>query len=108
MMKSPRNLLVKRLALGSLGSVLLFVLLVLVLHILNPQMSPVSVPISAYVAGHDGFLMTIAFLARGLGELLLVAGLALGTMRSSRSWAGLMFLTLATFCTFLVAIFRAW
>lgn len=104
-MKSSSNLLVKRLAFGSLCGVLVFVLLVLILYILNPQMSPVSVPISAYVAGHEGFLMTIAFIARGLGELLLVAGLALGTTHRSRSWTGLVLLILATLCSFLVAIF---
>lgn len=105
MMKSSRNLLVKRLALASLYCVLVFVILVIILHFLNPQMNPLSVAVSEYVAGHAGFLMTIAFIARGCGELLLVIGLALGTMRGSRSRTGLVFLALATVCTFLVAIF---
>lgn len=104
-MPLPNTLLIKRCAIGSLCSVLVFVLLVLTLHILNPQMSPLSVPISLYVTGHDGFLMTIAFLARGLGELLLVLGLFLGTTRSERSRMGLTLLILATICTFLVALF---
>lgn len=104
-MSPPNNLLIRRCAIGSLGSVLVFILLVLTLRILNPQMSPVSVPISLYVTGHDGFLMTIAFLARGLGELFLVLGLFLGTTRSGRSRMGLTLLILAVICTFLVALF---
>ena len=104
-MKSQRSILVSRFALGSFLSVLVFVILVLVLHVLNPQMNPLSVPISLYVAGHEGILMTIAFIARGLGELLLVIGLARGTTRESRSWTGLVFLAIATACSFLVAIF---
>ena len=104
-MKLPRNLLVKRLALASLFGVLVFVILVIILHFLNPQMSPVTVAVSEYVTGHDGFLMTIAFIARGLGELFLIVGLMLGSTRGSRSWTGLVFLTLATVCSFLVAIF---
>lgn len=104
-MESQRCTLVKRYALGSLFCVLVFVLLVIILHFLNPQMSPLSVAVSNYVTGHAGFLMTIAFLARGLGELLLLFGLVLGTTRESRSQTGLVFLTLAILCSFLVAIF---
>ncbi|HLZ60610.1 MAG TPA: DUF998 domain-containing protein [Ktedonosporobacter sp.] len=112
-MKSQNGVLVKRFALGSLVGVLIFVILVMVLHVVNPQMSPLSVPVSTYVTGYDGFLMTMAFIARGLGELLLVAGLALGTTRSNPqgmtygpgSWTGLVLLALATVCSFLVAIF---
>lgn len=104
-MKAQRNRLVKRFAVGSMASVLVFVILVIILHILNPQMNPLSVTVSTYVVGHDGFLMTIAFLARGIGELLLLAGLASGTARASRSKPGLVLLALAVVCSFLVAIF---
>jgi hypothetical protein len=103
-MNYPPRHLVKCCSLASFVGVLVFVLLVLVLHVLNPQMNPVRVPISAYVTGYAGFLMTLAFLARALGELLLVAALALGTTRRSRSRTGLVLLTWAALCSFLVAL----
>lgn len=104
MMNYPTRHLAKHCSFASFVGVLVFVLLVLVLHVLNPQMNPVRVPISAYVTGYAGFLMTLAFLARALGELLLVAGLALDTTRRSRSWTGLVLLTGAALCSFLVAL----
>ena len=104
-MKTQRSALVKYLALGSFFCVLIFAVLVLVLHVLRPQLNPVSHAISEYALGPFGSLMTIAFIIRGLGELFLVTGLALGTMRSSRSWTGLVLLSLSTVCSFLVAIF---
>src|SRR5579884_2864879 len=104
-MKTQRSALVKYLALGSFFCVLTFVVLVIALHVLRPEMKPLNRTISEYALGPFGYLMTIAFIIRGLGELFLVTGLALGTMRSSRSWTGLALLTLATVCSFLVAIF---
>ncbi len=104
-MKTQRNVLVKYLARGSFLCVLIFVVLVVLLHVLRPQLNPLSHAISEYAIGPYGFLMTLAFIMRGLGELFLVVGLALGITRSSRSWTGLVLLTLSTLCTFLVAIF---
>lgn len=100
-----RSTLVKCLARGSFFCILIFVVLVIALHVLRPQMNPLSHTISEYALGPFGFLMTIAFIARGLAELFLVTGLILGTMRSSQSWTGLALLALATVCSFLVAIF---
>ena len=104
-MNMQRSTLVRYSALGSLFGVLIFTVLVIALHVLRPQMNPLSHAISEYALGPFGFLMTIAFVMRGLGELLLVIGFAAGTMRSNRSWAGLIFLALATLCSFLVATF---
>jgi hypothetical protein len=104
-MNTQRSMLVKYCTRGSLFCVLIFTVLVIALHMLRPQMNPLYHAVSEYVLGPFGFLMTIAFIMRGLGELLLVIGLAASTTRNSRSWAGLIFLALATVCSFLVAIF---
>jgi hypothetical protein len=96
---------VKSFARGSFFCVLIFTVLVIVLHVLRPDLNPLSHTVSEYAIGPYGYLMTIAFIARGLGELCLVAGLVLGTIHSGRSWAGLVLLALATVCSLLVAIF---
>ncbi len=104
-METQRSTLVKYLARGSFVCILLFAILVMLLHVLRPQLNPLSHAISEYAIGPYGFLMTLAFIMRGLGGLFLVVGLALGTTRGSRSWAGLVLLSLFTLCSFLVAIF---
>jgi hypothetical protein len=98
-------MLVKGFALGSFFCVLTFAVLVIALHIVDPQMNPLSDTISEYVMEPYGYLMTIAFIMRGLGELFLVIGLVLGIAPSSRSWTGLILLALAMVCSFLIAIF---
>lgn len=100
-------MLVKSLAIASFMGVLIFTILVMILHLLRPQMDPLRHTVSEYAIGPFGYLMTIAFIMRGLGEAFLVIGLILGTssMRSNRSWLGLVLLTLAAGCSFLVAIF---
>lgn len=106
-MKTRRSALVKCLALASFVCVLIFAVLVMALHVVRPQMNPLSHTISEYALGPFGFLITLAFIIRGLGELFLVTGLALSTIRSSRSWTGMALRALATVCSFLVAIFPA-
>lgn len=106
-MKTRRSALVQRLALASFVCILIFTALVIALHVLRPQLNPLSHTISEYAIGPFGFLMTLAFIMRGLGGLFLVAGLAFGAMRGSRSSTGLALLALATVCSFLVAIFPA-
>lgn len=106
-MKIPRSVLVKCFAFTSLGCFLIFTVLVIALHVLRPQVNPLSQTISDYAVGSDGFLMTIAFLLRALGAICLTMGLAVGTTRSSRSWVGLVVLALFAACSFLVAIFPA-
>ncbi len=104
-MKTQRSALVNYFARASMVCILIFTILVLALHVLRSQMNPFSHTISEYVLGPFGSLMTLGFISRGLGELFLVLGLAWGTSRGSRSWTGLVFLALATVCSFLVALF---
>jgi hypothetical protein len=106
-MKILRSVLVKCFAFTSMGCFLTFTALVIALHVLHPQVNPVSQTISEYAGGPDGFLMTSAFLLRALGAICLTVGLAVGTTRSSRSWAGLVVLALFAGCSFLVALFPA-
>ena len=88
--------------LGVLG----FAVLVIILHFLRPEMNPIRIAISDYAIGPYGFLMTLAFLLRGLGVASLVAGIASST-GILRSRAGLVLLSLITVGSFLVAIFPA-
>lgn len=106
-MKIQGSILVKSLAIASFVGILIFTILVIILHLLRPQMAPLRHTVSEYAIGPFGYLMTIAFIMRGLGEAFLVIGLMLGTssMRGNRSWVGLVLLTLAAVCSFLVAIF---
>ncbi|HEY7417238.1 MAG TPA: DUF998 domain-containing protein, partial [Ktedonobacteraceae bacterium] len=63
-MKLQRSALVKYFALGSFLCVLIFVVLVMALHVLRPQLNPLSHTVSEYAFGPFGFLMTIAFIMR--------------------------------------------
>jgi len=58
--------------------VALFVVLVAVLHVLRPDVSPVDDPLSAYAVGPHGWLMTVAFLANAFAFAALAAGMSRG------------------------------
>jgi hypothetical protein len=69
--------------------VLCFVALVVTLHFLRPDLSPVSEPTSAYAVGPYSFLMTVAFLSMAVASLALVLALYRRVSRSARSRIGL-------------------
>lgn len=60
------------------GGVALFVVLVAVLHVLRPDVSPVDDPLSAYAVGPHGWLMTVAFLANAFAFAALATGISRG------------------------------
>ena len=59
-----------------------FLILVVVLHFLRPDLSPVTRFLSEYARGPYGLLMTIAILSLSLGGLALLVGLAASLPRS--------------------------
>lgn len=87
------------------GAVLCYVLAALLLHFLQPDLSPLALPMSIYVLGRGGFLMTLTFFA--LAIALLAAGSAL-RLRLPKTWArhfGVFFMVLAALATIVAGIF---
>jgi hypothetical protein len=90
-------------AIGSTG-VLVFVALVAVLHVLDPDRDPVSITISEYVLGPHGWLLTFAGLAFGLGTLAITVAVA-ATLPPPRPHVGLAGLAVAGLAMVVVAAF---
>lgn len=55
----------RRVAVAGIG---LFVMLVLSLHVLQPEVNALTVPVSDYVLGRWGWLMTVAFFSLAVGS----------------------------------------
>ena len=53
-----------------------FTLIIVVLHVLQPALSPRDEAISYYVHGSHGWLLTVGLIALGVASLVLTAGLA--------------------------------
>jgi hypothetical protein len=71
-----------------------FVLSIIALHFLRPDLNPIQHPTSAYAVGAYGWLMTSAFFSVSLAWFALVRGLAQGVKKPARSRLGLGFLSL--------------
>jgi MFS family permease len=70
-----------------------YVLLALVaLHVLRPDLNPISSPISEYAIGPNGLLFTSALLTWGGASLVLAFGLHWGVAPSGQSPTGLVLL----------------
>lgn len=76
----------------SSAGVILFSVIVVALHLLRPDLNPISRPTSAYAVGPYSFLMTSAFFSMGLASLALVVGLFQGVPHAALSRTGLAFL----------------
>jgi uncharacterized protein DUF998 len=70
----------------------IFVLLVIALHFLRPDLDALSTPTSAYAVGQYGFLMTGAFLCMSIASWSLLIALLKGIARPAQSRVGLLFL----------------
>ena len=66
-----------------------FVVIIVVLHFLRPDLNPIRRPTSEYAVGQYGFLMTSAFFSMSLASFALVIGLYRGVSQSARSRIGL-------------------
>ena len=87
-----RKRLVRVLAALAVASTVFFGVVVLALHVLNPEFSPVSAFISQYANGPYGTLASVSFFVQGLGLILLGVSLCLGVSRPGRSTVGLVIL----------------
>lgn len=67
-----------RLALVSIAGAAVFVMCVIALHILRPELDPVVTALSYYGIGAHGYLLTIANVGLGLGVLALAYALGRG------------------------------
>jgi bacteriorhodopsin len=80
---------VARAATIALVGVVYFVVIIVVLHLLRPDLSPISQPTSEYAVGQYGFLMSSAFFSMSLASFALVVGLYQGVSPRARSSIGL-------------------
>jgi len=83
-----------------------FAVAVLVLHLLQPERSPLNEAVSFYVHGAQGWLFTAGMLAWGVGSAALVLGLA-RTIRIRAGAAGLFGLAVWSAGVFTSGLFRA-
>jgi hypothetical protein len=82
----------KRLTTLALISISYFVVVIVVLHFLRPDVNPVNRPTSEYAVGPYGFLMTTAFFSMSVASLSLVIGLYKGMSLPAQSRIGLILL----------------
>lgn len=83
------------LALVAMGGMLYFVVAVVVLHVLRPELNPVSHAVSNYAIGSFGFLMISAFFTLALSEFALALGLARSLTNSKSAYISVLLLSLA-------------
>jgi Protein of unknown function (DUF998) len=83
-----------------------FAVAVLVLHLLQPERSPLNEAVSYYVHGAQGWLFTAGLLAWGVGSAALFLGLA-RTVRIHAGNAGLLGLAVWSAGVFTSGLFRA-
>ncbi|MCO1655988.1 DUF998 domain-containing protein [Pseudonocardia humida] len=95
---------VARLATAGGAGLVLFVVLVAVLHVVDPERDPIAVTISEYVLGPHGWLLPFAGLGLGLGALA-VAAAAAALLPAPRPRTGLGALALAGLSMLVVAAF---
>ena len=82
---SPSLTQLARTATVALVGIAYFTLIIVVLHLLRPDLNPLSTPTSEYAVGPYGFLMTSAFFSMSLGSFALVIGLYQGISQQARS-----------------------
>ena len=78
-----------RIATVAIVGVAYFVVIIVVLHFLRPDLNPIRRPTSEYAVGPYGFLMTSAFFSISLASFALVIGLHQGISQRARSQVGL-------------------
>jgi len=95
----------KRLAEVAMGCFGYFIVMLVLLHGLRPDYTPVDHMISDYAVGRLGWVMTTAFVALAVGCLTLGLGMALAGPKSLPGRAAVLLLWIATLGLLVTAIF---
>jgi len=69
-----------------------FVIVIILLHFLRPDLNPLSRPTSEYAVGEYGFLMSTAFFSMSVASFSLLIGLYKGISKPAQSRIGLILL----------------
>ena len=85
--------------------IFLFVILVVLLHFLRPELSPLIRAISDYATGKYGFLMTTAFIALSVGLATMTVAAFRRQEQSILAQSELVMLSISSFLMLLVGIF---
>jgi hypothetical protein len=80
----------------AIGSIVYFVVAVVMMHFLRPEYNPVNHAVSNYAVGPYGYLMTAAFYALALSLLALVLGLHRSITLTNLSRVAVLLLCLAS------------
>ncbi len=94
-------------ALASSVGVLYFIMAVVILHPLRPDLNPVTHAVSNYAVGPFGLLMTSAFFMLALSEFALAQGLVRGLARSRRAIVSVVLLNLAAVGLVVTGLFHS-
>jgi hypothetical protein len=93
------------LALLTIVGIAVYLVNLAALHLLRPDVNPMSDPVSTYAVGPYGFLFIAANIGSGLAALALTLGLYRGIAPRGRSYVGLFLLGLYGVSELLAAIF---
>lgn len=94
-------------ALASSVGVLYFIMAVVILHSLRPDLNPVTHAVSNYAVGPFGLLMTSAFFMLALSEFALAQGLVRGLAHSRRAIVSVVLLNLAAVGLVVTGLFHS-
>jgi len=83
---------VSKLTTVAIAAIAYFVVIIVALHFLRPDLNPISRPTSEYAVGAYGYLMTSAFFSMSLASWALVIALYQGVPRPAQSRIGLILL----------------
>jgi hypothetical protein len=73
----------------AIAGIAYFVVIIVTLHVLRPDLNPIQRPTSEYAVGPYGWLMTSAFFSMSMASWALVIGLYQGVSQPARSRIGL-------------------
>jgi hypothetical protein len=77
------------------GAVLYWLGVIVAMHVLEPEFSPIRVPMSAYVSGAYGGWMTSSFFALAIALFAAALGLVTALRRNLLTWAAFLFFFIA-------------
>ena len=82
-----------------------WLMVILAMHLLEPEFNPMKVPMSAYVAGAYGGWMTTSFFALAVALLATTFGLLAGLPRNVLAWIACLLFLIATLGVVLGGLF---